>query len=351
MLPSRETPCTIKPASAKPHQRTLRCSKGRRLPPAMNPTQTAKPMTMRTNITWGSLRLGRRVRLHRSTAPRGSPASSRRYPCPVSHDEGYFGPDSVSWQVHREVTVLFGGARAMLMQAAHPLVIAGANQTGMYERNPWTRLQRTLVLQYALTFGTRAEAHAAADRINAVHERINGVDRVTGLRYDALDPGLLLWVHACLVDSALLFERLTVGRLDDDGRERFHQEQMVVAEMLGLSPDRIPPTVPELRAYIDAKVASGDLQVTDAARDFVTLFRHPPKEATWRPVLRLVVAWAFATLPQPLAEQYGVRPNLARIAGARASLGALRVLRPALPRRVRRILPALEAGERVQPQS
>ena len=90
----------------------------------------------------------------------------------MDRDEGYFGPRSVSWQVHREVTVLFGGARAMLMQAAHPSVIAGANQTGMYERNPWKRLQRTLVLQYALTFGTRDEAHSAADRINDVHERI-----------------------------------------------------------------------------------------------------------------------------------------------------------------------------------
>ena len=29
-------------------------------------------------------------------------------------DLGYFGPDSVSWQVHKEVTVLFGGARAVL---------------------------------------------------------------------------------------------------------------------------------------------------------------------------------------------------------------------------------------------
>ena len=103
-------------------------------------------------------------------------------------DLGYFGPDSVSWKVHREVTVLFGGARALLMQAAHPLVVAGASQTGMYERNPWKRLQRTLILTYTMTFGTKAEAHAAADRINDVHTRINGVDAVTGLRYDALDP-------------------------------------------------------------------------------------------------------------------------------------------------------------------
>ena len=45
---------------------------------------------------------------------------------------------------------------------------------------------------------------------------------ITGKRYDALDPELLLYVHACLVDSALLFEELTVGALDDEGRERFH---------------------------------------------------------------------------------------------------------------------------------
>ena len=125
---------------------------------------------------------------------------------------GYFGPDSVSWQVHREVTVLFGGARALLMQAAHPLVVAGANQTAMYERNPWKRLQRTLILTYTMTFGTKADADAAAGKINEVHTRINGIDPVTGKRYDALDPELLLYVHACLVDSALLFEQLTVGR-------------------------------------------------------------------------------------------------------------------------------------------
>ena len=159
-------------------------------------------------------------------------------------DLGYFGPKSVSWQVHREVTVLFGGARAVLMQAAHPLVIAGARETGFYERNPWKRLQRTLILTYTITFGTKAEAHAAADRINDVHARIKGVDEITGQPYDALDPHLLLWVHACLVDSALLFEELTVGKLNDAGRQRFHEEQMLAAELVKIPREIIPPTVP-----------------------------------------------------------------------------------------------------------
>jgi uncharacterized protein (DUF2236 family) len=257
----------------------------------------------------------------------------------VGGDEGYFGPTSVSWQVHREVTVLFGGARAMLMQAAHPLVIAGANQTSMYERDPWKRLQRTLVLQYTLTFGSKAEAHAAADRINGIHERINGIDPVTGRRYDATDPELLLWVHACLVESALLFERLTVGRLDDRGRQRFHEEQMLAAELVRLPRERIPPTVPELTAYIADTVRSGDLVVTDAARSVAALFLDPPREAQWRPVLRSVSRLAFGTLPSELRDGYGLPRRRGEGVARSLTLGGLRAVRPLLPPRVRFIAP------------
>ena len=332
-------PWSASPNRATPHQCTLNRSKGRRLPPAANPMDTAKPITMSIKITWGSLRLGRRVDQHRSTGLPGSPAWSPRYPWRVEDDEGYFGPTSVSWQVHREVTVLFGGARAMLMQAAHPLVIAGANQTGMYERNPWKRLQRTLVLQYALTFGTRAEAHAAADRINEVHVRINGTDPVTGRRYDALDPDLLLWVHACLIESALLFERLTVGRLDDRGRQRFHEEQMLAAELVRLPRERIPPTVPELEAYVEDTVRSGALVVTDAARSVAGLFLDPPRDAQWRPVLRSVARLAFGTLPAEMRDGYGLPPRMTERATRRATFALLRAARPLLPARFRFIAP------------
>jgi uncharacterized protein (DUF2236 family) len=262
-------------------------------------------------------------------------------------DPGLFGPDSLSWRVHRETTVLFGGARALLMHAAHPLVIAGATETGFYERNPWKRLERTLALTYALTFATSEEALAAADRINEVHRRVRGVDRVTGKPYDAMDPDLLLWVHACLVDSALLFEQLTVGRLTAKERERFHREQMVGAELLGLSRDRVPSTVAGLRAYIDDVVAGSDLRVTEAARRVAALIRSPPREAEWRPVLRAVAWWAFGTLPPGLRTMYGVRWGPGRAAAMRASLAALRAGRPAIPRRFRWILPAQQAVDRL----
>jgi uncharacterized protein (DUF2236 family) len=254
-------------------------------------------------------------------------------------DEGYFGPDSVSWQVHREITVLFGGARAILMQAAHPLVIAGARASGFYENNPWKRLQRTLILNYAITFGTKAQAHAAADRINDVHARVSGIDDVTGLPYDGLDPDLLLWVHACLIDSALLFERLTVGKLDEAGRQRFHEEQMIAAELVRIPKEIIPPTVADLREYIASVASSGTLLVTDAARGVARLFVEPPRDAQWRPVLRVVSRLAFGTLPERLRDDYGIRLGIARRTAMSATFPAVKVARPLLPRKVRFIGP------------
>ena len=238
--------------------------------------------------------------------------------------------------------MLFGGARALLMQAAHPLVVAGANQTGMYERNPWRRLQRTLILTYTITFGTKREAHEAAERINDVHTRINGIDPVTGLRYDALDPELLLYVHACLVDSALLFEQLTVGRLDDAGRQRFHEEQMLAAELLLVPRGSIPRTVSELREWLAGFEGRGVLRVTEGARRVAELFLEPPEEAEWRPILKRVARLASATLPPGVREMYGFDIGPMEERAAKATLVATRALRPLVPARYRYIAPYAE---------
>ncbi len=263
-------------------------------------------------------------------------------------DPGLFGPDSVSWQVQREATVMLAGARALLMHSAHPLVVAGARQTGMYERDPWRRLERTLRQTYTVIFGTRQEALAASRRIDDIHGAIKGVDPVTGLRYDARDPDLLLWVHACLVDSFLLYERHTVGRLDDAGRQRFHEEAMVSAELLRLPRSHIPPTVAALRAYLDGVMASGILRPTDGSRRVADFIAHPPPEVPRRPLLGLIAYLGFHTLPAPLRELYGVRHGPLERARTRATLAGLRLARPLAPPRLRYIAPAVMAGRRLE---
>ena len=131
-------------------------------------------------------------------------------------DPGYFGPQSMMWKINKEITVLFGGARALLMHAAHPLIAAGARQTSFYQRDPWKRLIRTLSLQNSVTFGTKQEADESAHRINKLHEVIKGKDSVSGGVYDALDHEQLLWVHACLQISSIYFYEKTVKKLTVD---------------------------------------------------------------------------------------------------------------------------------------
>ena len=219
----------------------------------------------------------------------------------------------------------------------------------MYERNPWKRLQRTLILTYTMTFGTKAEAHAAADKINDVHTRINGVDPVTGKPYDALDPELLLYVHACLVDSALLFEELTVGALDDAGRQRFHEEQMLAAELCLVPRAIIPPTVPALRAWLADVDDRGDLQVTDGARRVLDLFFEPPAEAEWRPVLRGVSRLAFGDAARTASGRCTALPfGPVKRAAMRATFPAIRAARPLLPPKFRYIAPYQECLLRQQ---
>jgi uncharacterized protein (DUF2236 family) len=114
---------------------------------------------------------------------------------------------------------------------------------------------------------------------------------------------------------------------------------MLAAEMVQVPREIIPPTVPALRAWLADVEDSGILQVTDAARRVADLFFHPPADAQWRPVLKGVSRLAFATLPAPMREQYGIRLGPLRRAALAPTFAATRAIRPLLPPRVRFIAP------------
>ena len=154
-------------------------------------------------------------------------------------DPGYFGPKSMMWKINKEITVLFGGARALLMHAAHPLIAAGARQTSFYQRDPWKRLIRTLSLQNSVTFGTKVEADESAHRINKLHEVIKGEDIVTKNIYDALDHEQLLWVHDCLQISSIYFYEKTVKKLTETEKNQYHVENMLAAKLVLIDVDKM----------------------------------------------------------------------------------------------------------------
>lgn len=259
---------------------------------------------------------------------------------PPDEDTGFFGPDSMMWRVNREMMTLFGGARALLMQAAHPLVAAGARQTGAYRRDPWARLIRTVMLQNLVTFGRAGGATEAADRINKLHKAIRGVDPVTGEWYDALDYEQLLWVHVALEVSTVGFYELAVAPLSTAERDRYHDENKLAADLLWLPREFVPGTYADTERYVDDMIGSGRLRYTDVAEEVADLIFGAAVPPRIRPIWKFVAFAAAGTLDPRLRELYGIRWTGPQQRWLDANLSALRKAQPLIPYRFRTILPA-----------
>src|SRR2546423_12892396 len=151
---------------------------------------------------------------------------------------GLYADDSITRRVNRENVLMLGGGRALLMQLAHPKVAAGVDEHSDFRTRPMYRLRRTVRLTMAIVFGDRETAMAAARRVNQVHAHVIGPE------YRALDPELLLWVHATLVDTALVTYETFVRRLSAQEQESFIQEVEDRDDILGHPPPPFPLTIP-----------------------------------------------------------------------------------------------------------
>ena len=266
----------------------------------------------------------------------------------MNADPGYFGPKSMMWKVNKEITVLFGGARALLMHAAHPLIAAGARQTSFYQRDPWKRLIRTLSLQNSVTFGTKNEADESAHRINKLHEVIKGQDHVTGQTYDALDHEQLLWVHACLQISSIYFYEKTVKNLTDNEKNQYHKENMVAAGLVLVNTDKMPQTHEALKKWVvDKSRQENYLIYTDVAKDVQDIIAGGPVPRHIKPIWPFIAFTAFHTLPREFKNIYKVdeKPYVKYLLGF--NLFLLKYTRPFLPPFFRLIAPARWAKQRL----
>ena len=264
-------------------------------------------------------------------------------------DPGYFGPDSMMWKVNKEITVLFGGARALLMHAAHPLIAAGARQTSFYQRDPWKRLIRTLSLQNSVTFGSKNEADESAHRINKLHEVIKGNDEVTGDIYDALDHEQLLWVHACLQISSIYFYEKTVKKLSVEEKNKYHEENMVAAGLVLIDIDEMPQTHEELKEWVVNKSKTENYLIyTDVAKDVQEIIAGGPVPRHIKPIWPFISFTAFNTLPKEFKELYGVNESKIKDVILKFNLNFLKFTRPFLPPFFRLIPPARWAKQRLK---
>ena len=217
-------------------------------------------------------------------------------PDQVTPDPGLFGPESISWQLHADAATGIGGVSALLMQALHPEAMAGVAKHSSYKTDPWGRLTRTAEYISVITFGTTAEAEAAAARVRMVHQKL-GVDR----------PDLLLWVHLGFVDSLLRAAQRSGLATTTESADQYVKEQVIAAELLG-APDA-PTTQAELISAIEEYKSV--LSITPEAKDAARLIAFPPMPLSARLLTPAAPAWAsiaataFALLPPWARQMYG----------------------------------------------
>jgi uncharacterized protein (DUF2236 family) len=248
-------------------------------------------------------------------------------------DDGYFRHESAIRRIGRESVLMLGGARALLMQAAHPLVAAGIVDHSAYGSDPWRRLARTMTALYTIVFGTRVEADRVGEIVRTVHRHVRG--ERDGRAYSAADPELMLWVHSTLVDTGLAMYETYVGAVEPSLAEEFYEQMKVVATVFGAPPEIHPPTLADFRAY-QREMLETELRVGADAREVARSILEPPVPAALRPAVRGLVLANIGLLPEPLRDQYGLSWGRARHAFLAASSHSARhVVVPLLPKPLR----------------
>lgn len=228
---------------------------------------------------------------------------------------GLFGPDSVSWRIHGDTSMLIGGIRSLYFQTLHPLAMAGIAQHSDYKQDPWGRLNRTSRFIGATTFGSTTTAAQAIKVVGRVHGRVRGT-APDGRPYSANDPHLLLWVHVAEIDSFLTaFDRYGNGNLRDADRDRYVAEQAEIARRLGA--ETPPETAAELAATLED--FRSECSAGPDAFETVKFLSSPPLPWWVRGTYATLVAGAITSLPSwardelklvvpPLADDFAVKP-------------------------------------------
>jgi uncharacterized protein (DUF2236 family) len=259
-------------------------------------------------------------------------------------DPGLFPPGTVARRVNAETALLLGGGRALLLQLAHPMVAAGVADHSDFRRDAFGRLTNTLDLTLTVAFGDEAQRRAALARVADTHRRVTGMrgDRP----YRALDPELLMWVHATLVDSALVTYERFVGSIGPIARDRYHEEMKRQAVAFGVPKDRVPRSFEDFRGYMDGMVES--LEVTDEARALSREVLRPPSPSVLRPLVDVMRFLTVGLLPERVRAGYGLNWGPQRDRAVAALASALRGgVVPLLPDALRRWPHARDADRRL----
>ncbi|MDR0277437.1 MAG: oxygenase MpaB family protein [Paucimonas sp.] len=220
-------------------------------------------------------------------------------------DPGLFGPHSVSWQVHGDFpSMLVGGISALLLQALHPLALAGIWDHSNFRQDMLGRLRRTSQFISGTTFGSTADASWLIDRVRTIHLQVVG-NTPDGQPYAASDPDLLTWVHVAEVRSFLAAHlRYRNPHLSAAAQDAYYNEIALIAERLGARD--VPRSRQEVADYLRAM--RPQLRCDERSLEVVrVLLAAPAPSRLAQPVGSLMMQAGIGLLPEWAGDMLGLR--------------------------------------------
>ncbi len=242
-------------------------------------------------------------------------ANTLQYP----GDPGVCGPGAVSWPLIGDIAAFVGGIRALLVQTAHPEVVAGVADHSRYREDPLGRLSRTSAYVTATTFGAVREVERAVSLVRRAHATVVGRSH-RGRAYSAGVPALSAWVHNVLTDSFLAAHQAYGPRpVSSDEADRFVREQARIGRMLDADP--VPDDAASLSRWIEEHP---DLGPSPGMRNALAFLADPPLDPAQKIGYGFLYRAAVAVTPPRVRRVLGVREVRGARSTGRAAVSLLR---------------------------
>jgi uncharacterized protein (DUF2236 family) len=190
--------------------------------------------------------------------------------------------------------LIIGGARAILLQVADPVVAAGVARHSDFAHRPLQRLHNTLTYAYAAVLGTPADALKVAAFVGRAHAPVARAE----------DAELQLWVAATLYDSAAVVHERVFARTDDPLADEVYRAYAALGTTLQMPRDAWPASRSAFADYWGARIQG--LEVSDDARQIAHDLFHPVTAPAWlRASLPLARLLTVDLLPASVRDAYG----------------------------------------------
>lgn len=251
---------------------------------------------------------------------------------------------------HRDAVLIAGAGRAILLQLACPPVGHGVAEHSDFVTDPLRRLRHTLTYVYAVVTGTPEQRDAAVRFVNRSHAVVRSspdddVQDATGaatpgpasgrVRYDANDPHLQLWVAATLYQTTERVIELVEGRpLTASRREQLYRDSQAIGTALHVPVELWPADSSAFAVYWRDMLTtlSVDATTLGVSRQLLYSRTGPLWLRAMMPLARLLTA---GLLPDDVRAAFELPWTRGRARFFRATMWSVRVLHPAVPRRVR----------------